>query len=280
MDPITRRLNESRNSRRLDEEFPAILNQLSSYEKEQVRSYLTKRAHIDIQNTPSELVKITSNRDPLLKFGGLLIFQIDPKTLAVSYEGKYLVDPYLYKIGNEELNTKFSHLSYAKQLAITSQIYALKYDPAKAERLKQVQQQRKDSMEGAVNRATGMQSYVRRGNFDKSGYELDKSKYQRMLAALGVKNVDTWMQRAENVFKKFGSLQNIISLDPDAFRMMSSLIQDFERLNSSKGDYDKAVANHRDDWWVESNRDQVVNALKILIDTIKKTESLLSKKAI
>lgn len=233
---ISMRTRSIRESLILNESWPSVLNVLSSKAKDSIRDELRKY-YIDIENTPSDAVELTSSRDPRLK-SGMTIFDFgeQPKAysnkhpIAVVINGKFVVNPEVPGTGPHYYdNVPASNCSWKTILSKAQSIYHMSFDDEESRQAnKELRQQRADQKKGTVTRfrdkevpyvgiGGNVDTYTvkqdefgrgpaKRDKIDKSGFALNPHKYIDMLAAAGIRNGEAFLQDAKNVYRQLASV--------------------------------------------------------------------------
>ena len=244
---IIERLNESR---RIDEAFPPILNNLATPSKKIVRDRLT-RAGIDIENTPYELVTITDGRDPRLKGNGVVIFEIADKTMwnnvGVWFKNEFIVNPYVAKY-----DKNLSQMSWKTILEISKRIIVMEFNEESAAALKAKRAERATLQKDVVKRYDPKKDKLRGMRIDKSGYAIDPNRYKKMLADMKMKNVPALLQQAKEVYVKLAN--NIDKINWTEETNLSSfesydyitkeIVYCFQNLNKRVAEYENYKKNH------------------------------------
>lgn len=305
----TKKIRESI-KKRLNESWPSVLNTLSAEGKNKVRNALSTY-YIDIENTPSDAIQVTSGRDPRLK-SGMTIFDFgdNPKgwnkhPVAVFVNGKPVVDvqvPGTSKSGYAYDDILASKLSWNSCVLNADTIYHMSFDDeASRAANKDLRQQRAASKRGTVNRYRDKEvpglygpHTIKSDDFgntprkyaklDKSGYVLNPSKYIDMLAASGVNNGEQILQDAKEVYRQLAAIVPE-HLEDEAgpgywgntneyLETLRYLGQQFRDLRSQLDEYNKNKER-----WGEDNfyAGSVRRAIKDIREYVKKAKELIAK---
>lgn len=305
----TKRIRESI-KQRLNESWPAILNGLSAQSKDKIRHALSTY-YIDIENTPSDAIQVTSSRDPRLK-SGMTIFDFgetgrgyNKHPIAVFVNGKAIVDPVVpgtAKSGYSYDDIPASKLSWNSCILNAKTIYHMSFDDMESRAAnKELRQQRATSKKGTVNRYRDKEvqglygpSTIRSNEFgntpgrydklDKSGYVINPSKYIDMLADAGVKNGEQILQDAREVYRQLAAIVPD-HLEDEAgpgywgdtneyLETLQYLGRTFRDLRRQLDEYNKAKER-----WGEDNfsRGSVQRAIKDLRGYVQKAKELVTK---
>lgn len=273
-------IEKLKESRRLDENFPPILNKLNKYAKKTVAATLTK-AGIDIENTPAEMTVITNGRDPRLKGKNVVVFEFQKKSYidcAVWFDGKFIVDAYIYDVG-----TEVSKMSWKNILEYANRITVLEFDEQRAAALKQKQSDRKSAQQGREVRYTNKNKpkYV---TLDKSGYIVDPKKYQKMLADMKLKDAPAILNQAKDIYVKLANNLDKINWEDEqkisSFEsydyLMKAILREFQDMTKNLKEFEKYGESHEpDDWWYDMLKSNVTKSIQEMRELIKKAKKYI-----
>lgn len=281
---ITKRLFENR---KLNENWPPILNNLSKYTKGIIRKELLKKGY-DIQNTPSTLTKITSGRDPRLK-SGFVVFLWRGNPVGAYVDGEKLFTEYI-RVDSDYVD--LNKLSWSKILAAVDGVYYMPLDQEASTAMKDKQTARRQAQQGQVIRynnkrpdgtynksvsvstAGPWSKYIK---VDKSGYEINPDKYKDMLADLQIPRATELLKQAKDVYtklaprlgdfiedyKKSEEYEDIMRAIPRLFRELDKKLKEYEK---TKKDYGVEFA----DIWDKAKVTEYIKTLKKYINSGKK----------
>lgn len=281
--PIERKIIEKlKESRRLDEAFPPVLNKLSKHEKDTVRKELTKM-NIDIENTPYESAVVTNGRDPRLKGNNVAIFEFGDINVAVWCNNRFIIDAYLYNIGKQA-----SKASWKDILGAATRITSMQFDNDTAATLRAKKSERYDLKKSATNVRYTQKNKPRYVTLDKSGYIVEPKKYQKMLAAMKVASGDKVLQQAKEVYAKLAQRLGDIDFDDRSLSsfesydyIMKEIVSTFQSLTRSLKEYEKYKADKsiegesEDTWWFDHLKERVASDIQDMRDLMNKAKKYL-----
>lgn len=286
----------------INEKWPAVIDQQMS--EPQKRSLANKLIQLgfDIENTDNELIQISSNRDPRLKDGLIIVKFNDPDlpdyvknrdpNVGVWFNGKAIFDPVIAR--NNWKDVFASQCSWSKILGMDVDVYRMVIDPEKTKVMRDKHAARLDAQKGAVSRygadpnSYGMKSLdgtnkgaiagrYNRNKFDKSGYIVNPNKYSDMLAELQINGAQEILNQAADTYQKLamniGKYGTDSSWGSDSYDyVMSALLRCFRDLNNTMKEMNSDESGK---WGREFARGKVKSLLKDMRSIMKTAEKYL-----
>lgn len=281
----------------INEKWPAAIDQvLDSKDKKNLANILQRKG-LDIENTDSELIQISSNRDPRLKDGIIIVKFNDAggawsrgPRVGVWVDGQCVQDALLGTDKNYK-DILASNQSWKSLLARSDiEVYRMVIDPAINQAMRDKQAARRDSQSGITPRyktdgnmyqmdpvdgiGPKLKSRYRINNVDKSGYVVNPNKYTDMLAELQINGAQKILDDAASLYKRLannidkygteddwmsGSYSSTMDRILRCFRDLNRVLKDYN--NPDSYDYSKRYA-----------REQVKSYLKDMRQIMKDAE--------
>ena len=204
----------------------------------------------------SDLNDVVKERDKILVIN---VFERD-NDMGVIYLGAYMTDYYLNKRETEHFEVNYRNyriLGRPRNVATILNAEGITYkawiiDLSKAKSTEDLQRQRREAQENIIKR------YDCGWNLDKSGYQVDKSKYKKMLAAL---------KKEGNVY-----VDRISKISAEYFDVLSKLDKSKSGISFSINDAAEAMKNA-----IAASVDTIWNDNKKITSKIDDFERLVKK---